>query len=159
MGTNIFFIFLYKHIISYYNMFPFLSYKKDYKCIGFEDIKNIIKSGDKYVLINTLTSDNQELLISNTLSISEEESIINEIISNYKVPDKPVIIYGKNCCDLSVNKKFDQLIDFGLKDVYIYYGGLFEWLLLNELYGNDEFPVNNTENIDLLRFRPAAIIS
>ena len=81
MGTNIFFIFLYKHIISYYNMFPFLSYKKDYKCIGFEDIKNIIKSGDKYVLINTLTSDNQELLISNTLSISEEESIINVIIS------------------------------------------------------------------------------
>lgn len=159
MGTNIFFIFLYKHIISYYNMFPFLSYKREYKCIGFEDIKNIIKSGDKYVLINTLTSENQELLISNTLSISEEESIINEIISNYKVPDKPVIIYGKNCCDLSVNKKFDQLIDLGLKDVYIYYGGLFEWLLLNELYGNDEFPVNKTENIDLLRFRPAAIIS
>tara|TARA_Y100000816_G_C26039612_1_gene544435 strand:- start:785 stop:1207 length:423 start_codon:yes stop_codon:yes gene_type:complete len=140
-------------------MFPFLSYKREYKCIGFEDIKNIIKSGDKYVLINTLTSENQELLISNTLSISEEESIINEIISNYKVPDKPVIIYGKNCCDLSVNKKFDQLIDLGLKDVYIYYGGLFEWLLLNELYGNDEFPVNKTENIDLLRFRPAAIIS
>lgn len=139
-------------------MFSFLSYKKDYKCIGFEDIKNIIKSGDKYVLINTLTSDNQELLISNTLSISEEESIINEIISNYKVPDKPVIIYGKNCCDLSVNKKFDQLIDLGLKDVYIYYGGLFEWLLLNEIYGNDEFPLNKTENIDLLRFRPAAVI-
>lgn len=140
-------------------MFPFLNYRKEYKCIGFEDIKNIINNIDKYILINTLTSKNQELLIFNTLSISQEESIINEIISNYKVPDKPVIIYGKNCCDLSVNKKFDQLINLGLKDVYIYYGGLFEWLLLNELYGNDEFPVNNTENIDLLRFRTDAVIS
>lgn len=140
-------------------MFSFLSYKKQIKCIGFEDIKNIIINIDKYVLINTLSSDNQELLILNTLSINEEESIINDIISNYKVPDKPVIIYGKNCCDLSVNNKFDQLIDLGLKEVYIYYGGLFEWLLLNELYGNDEFPVNNPNNIDLLNFRPTALIS
>ena len=137
-------------------MLSFFNNKKDYKCIGFEDIK-VINDIDNYVLINTLKNDNQDILIKHFIN-RKRESIINEIISNYKVPDKPVIIYGKNCCDLTVNKKFDQLVNLGLKDVYIYYGGLFEWLLLNEIYGNDEFPLNKTENIDLLRFRPAAVI-
>ena len=139
-------------------MLSFFNNKKDYKCIGFEDIKKVINDIDNYVLINTLKNDNQDILIKNTLSIEKEESIINEIISNYKVPDKPVIIYGKNCCDLTVNKKFDQLVNLGLKDIYIYYGGLFEWLLLNEIYGNEEFPITNSINIDLLMFRPVALI-
>ena len=134
----------------------FFNNKKDYKCIGFEDIKKVITDIDNYVLINTLKNDNQDILIKNTLSIEKEESIINEIISNYKVPDKPVIIYGKNCCDLTVNKKFDQLVNLGLKDIYIYYGGLFEWLLLQDIYGEDEFPTSS-KILDILKYKGKAI--
>ena len=83
----------------------------------------------------------------------------NKILYVYSEPDRPIIIYGKNSTDSSAIKKYDQLVKLGIKDVYIYYGGLFEWLLLNELYGNEEFPVTNNSNIDLLQYRPKSLFN
>ena len=128
--------------------------KKQRNIIGFEDIKYVIENPRNYLLINTLNIDEQSILIKNTINVKEEESVINNILTNYNIPDKPIIIYGKNSGDNSVERKYDQIINFGLKDVFIYYGGLFEWLLLNELYGFDEFPLNeNHTNIDILKYR------
>lgn len=123
--------------------------------IGFEDIKITITNPTKYILINTLNIGEQDILIKNTIYYSEEENLINTLINNYNIPDKPIIIYGRNCCDNSVEKKYDQLIKLGLREIFIYYGGLFEWLLLNELYGNEEFPLNGEHSkIDILKYRP-----
>lgn len=127
--------------------------------IGFEDIKIAIKSTNKYIIINTLELNQQDILIENTVNVSEEENIINKILYVYSEPDRPIIIYGKNSTDSSALKKYDQLVKLGIKDVYIYYGGLFEWLLLNELYGNEEFPVTNSSNIDLLKYRPNSLLN
>ena len=127
--------------------------------IGFEDIKIAIKSTNKYIIINTLDLNQQDILIENTVNVSEEENIINKILYVYSEPDRPIIIYGKNSTDLTAFKKYDQLVKLGIKDVYIYYGGLFEWLLLNELYGNEEFPVTNSSNIDLLKYRPNSLLN
>ena len=127
--------------------------------IGFEDIKLAINSIDKYILINTLDVNQQDILIENTVNVSEEENIINKILYVYSEPDRAIIIYGKNSTDSTALKKYDQLAKLGIKDVYIYYGGLFEWLLLNELYGNEEFPVTNSSNVDLLKYRPKSLFN
>ena len=112
-------------------MFSFFENQKR-KYVGFEDIKYIINN-NKFLLINTLHSNNQNLLIKNTTHIDQEEKIINDLISDYKTPDKSIIIYGKNSCDMTVIEKYDQLYKLGLRELYIYGGGLFEWLLLNEI--------------------------
>ena len=92
--------------------------------IGFEDIKIAIKSTNKYIIINTLDLNQQDILIENTVNVSEEENIINKILYVYSEPDRPIIIYGKNSTDSTALKKYDQLVKLGIKDVYIYYGGL-----------------------------------
>ena len=88
-------------------MFSFLSGGstniKEY--IGFEDIKYAISHSNDFVIINTLSANDQDLLIRGTLPCDREETVINEQISNYRAPDLPVIIYGRNCCDDTVQFK------------------------------------------------------
>jgi hypothetical protein len=64
-----------------------------------------------------------------------------------------IIIYGKNCNDETVEKKYKQIMSFGFQDVYVYTGGLFEWILLQDIYGKDEFPTTSIV-IDILKFSP-----
>jgi len=135
-------------------MFSFLSGGstniKEY--IGFEDIKYAISHSNDFVIINTLSANDQDLLIRGTLPCDREETVINEQISNYRAPDLPVIIYGRNCCDDTVQFKQEQLIKLGVKHVCIYMGGLFEWLLMQDIYGCDDFPTT-TKCTDLLKYR------
>ena len=63
-----------------------------------------------------------------------------------------IIIYGKNCRDLSVYKKYKHLYSHGFTNVYIYMGGLFEWLLLQEIYSSELFKTDGSE-IDLLKYK------
>ena len=107
------------------------------------------------MIINTLPSNKQNILIKNTLDITKEEEVINNILYDYKTPDKSIIIYGKNSCDTSVNIKYDQLYKLGFRELFIYSGGLFEWLLLNEIYGSKEIPINSENNNinDILNYR------
>ena len=49
-------------------------------------------------------------------------------------------------------RKYNQLMQLGFKNVYIYPGGLFEWLLLQDIYGNELFPTTNEEK-DLLKYK------
>lgn len=124
--------------------------KKEY--IGFEDVKYAITHSANFIIINTLPSNEQDLLIRGTISYDREETVINEQILNYRVPDLPVIIYGRNCGDDSVRFKQEQLDKLGVKHVCVYMGGLFEWLLLQDIYGCDEFPTTSKCG-DLLRYR------
>jgi hypothetical protein len=38
-------------------------------------------------------------------------------------------------------------------DIYLYVGGLFEWMLLQDIYGKEEFPTT-TKVLDILRYKP-----
>ena len=102
------------------------------------------------IIINTLDINNQECLIKNTLKPDEEISIINNIIE--KKNNKKIIIYGENSSDNSIIKKYYQLRKYGIKNIYIYIGGIFEWLLLQDIYGSDEFPTTS-EIIDILKYK------
>ena len=117
--------------------------------INFEFIINNYKK-ENYLLINTLSSINQNCLITNTLDIYQEEEEINKLIKNNN--EINIIIYGKNCHDKSVLIKYKQLYKLGFKNIYIYCGGIFEWLLLQDIYGNEKFLTTSSE-IDILKYR------
>ena len=132
------------------------------KKINFEDIKFMQKnmktgkSDADYVLLNTLPEDEQDCLIKNTIHSSNEVQIMNEYIRRCR--NIRIVIYGKNSNDASLYNKFDQLQALGFTEVYVYIGGMFEWLLLQDVYGTDEFPTTKQE-LDILKYKPLGIVS
>jgi hypothetical protein len=133
----------------------FSSFSSSNKSIGFEDVKTTIKTQQKG-LINTLSIGEQDCLIQGTLAFDKEETVINEWIENNEM-NANIILYGKHSADESVQKKRKQLASLGFTKVYIYSGGLFEWLLLQDIYGKDEFPTTS-QCLDLLKYRPPQIL-
>ena len=107
----------------------------------------------KYAIINTLDKILQTCLIQNTISIHEEEDTINSIIKDKYSNNVTIIIYGLNSNDESVYSKYDQLVKLGIKNVFIYTGGMFEWLLLQDVYGCELFPTTSRE-LDILKYKP-----
>ena len=120
------------------------------KNVGFEDVLYAIKN--HCILINVLPPNEQSCLIYGTLAFEDEEKEINELLKN-NIHDRIIIIYGKNNCDQNVEEKCKQLGDLGFSELHIYYGGLFEWLLLQDIYGNEFATTTTTQNIDLLKYR------
>lgn len=118
--------------------------------INFEDMKHIQKN-ENSIIINTMEPHNQDCLIEGTISIKNEENILNNLITKGTVEEK-IVIYGENSCDNKLIKKYNQLIKLGFINVYIYTGGLFEWLLLQDIYGNDYFKTTTVEN-DFLKYK------
>ena len=121
------------------------------KC-NFEDIQNIINKKD-CILINTLNSQEQDCLIQGTILSSVEERVINDLLQ--KSNDVQIFIYGRNNNDSSIYDKYNQLIELGIKNIFVYCGGLFEWLCLQDIYGDDEFPTT-CKQIDILRYKPVS---
>jgi len=113
--------------------------------IHFEDLYK-----DNSILINTLPESYQSCLIHKTIKANDEIQQMN----NYMKSNKNIfiIIYGKNYRDKSIIKKFNQLKKLGFTNVHIYFGGMFEWLLLQEIYGNDNFKTDGT-TLDILQFK------
>ncbi len=121
--------------------------------INFESVQNIINNNitcGQFIIINTLDINSQHCLIKNTLSPEEEINALNNYLKNNKSIN--ILIYGENCCDTKVIDKFNQLYKLGFTNLYIYIGGLFEWLLLQDIYGDDEFPTTS-KIIDILKYK------
>ena len=98
------------------------------------------KKGE-FILINTLPLNKQNYLIKGTIPGLEEAERINSLL--YKNKRIEIIIYGLDYQDITVYKKFAQLKSLGFVNVFIYMGGLFEWALLQEIYGSN-FPTTGT---------------
>jgi hypothetical protein len=118
--------------------------------INCEDMQKACKNTNNYIIINTLEPTMQNCLIANTTKIENEEALINSIIK--KSNRSPIIVYGKNSNDEKVYKKYEQLIKLGFINVYVYVGGMFEWLLLQDIYGNELFPTTSKE-LDILKYK------
>jgi len=123
------------------------------KKVNFEDIQNILHNKDNVLLINTLPNNksDQECIIPTTINSMEEEEVINNFLNEQKIIK--IIIYGKNCDDVNVYEKYNQLITLGFVNIFIYPGGMFEWMLLEEIYTNEHFPTTKKE-LDILKFKP-----
>ena len=111
--------------------------------------KCISNAGEIILLINTLDYVKQDCLIKNTIAASNEEEIINKYLKSNKAIK--ILIYGENCSDNKVISKYNQLYKLGFINLYVYLGGIFEWLLLQDIYGDDEFPTTS-KIIDLLKY-------
>ena len=119
--------------------------------LNFEDIQEALKNKENYIIINTLPTNNQECLLPCTIDFKQEEHIINHFLKNNK--DKNIIIYGKNVNDMTVYDKYEQLLNLGFINVYIYPGGMFEWLCLQDIYSSELFPTTKKE-LDILKYKP-----
>jgi len=113
---------------------------------NFEDIQR-----GNAILIHVM--EDETLLIERTLTIAKETDKINGLLQEHGY-DKPILIYGKNVDDYDILlKKHAQLVKLGFRNVGFYPGGLFEWLLLRDVFGPKQFPT--TMNItDIIKYRP-----
>jgi hypothetical protein len=119
--------------------------------INFEDVQYAIKNSKIYLIINTLSEGEQDCLILNTIHSSKEEQIMNHYIQHNK--QIHIIVYGRNSNDEKIYKKYQQLLSLGFANVYIYMGGLFEWLMMQDIFGFEEFP-STINQLDFLKYKP-----
>lgn len=122
--------------------------------INFEDLQFALSQQQneyqKTLIINTLDPYMQTCLIAGTLNIDlEVESLNTHLKTNKEVR---IIVYGMNATDITCVKKYEQLLKLGFYNVYIYAGGLFEWLLLQDVYGTELFPTTALK-VDLLKYK------
>ena len=121
------------------------------KKVSFEDVQMASKSQAKYLIINVLTLDEQACLIEGTVPAINEENVVNRYQQTKKF-DINIIVYGKNSSDEQIVKKCNQLTYNGFQNVYVYPGGLFEWLLLQDIYGAEIFSTT-TDEVDILKYK------
>jgi len=126
------------------------------KKINYEDMQTVIKNPEIYLIISTLPPSEQHCLIVNTTLASDEEILINKFMKENK--SIRIIIYGKNCNDESINKKYQQLYSLGFYNTFVYLGGMFEWLMLQDIYGKDLFPTTKKE-LDLLKYKSVQLLN
>lgn len=116
--------------------------------INFEEMQKYINQQE--IIINTLSSHTQDCLIQGTLDISKEVTLLNEAMkTNAGIL---IIIYGRNASDESIVAKFNQLSKLGFTNIKVYPGGIFEWLLLQDIYGKEDFPTTSNE-LDILKYK------
>jgi len=127
--------------------------------VSYEDIQMVVYRNTHIphttLIINTLPASLQHCLIMTTVDIRYEEQIVNSMF--HKNRDIMIIVYGKNSNDITILHKYEQLVKLGFTNVHIYTGGIFEWMLLYEIYGKDLFKITRYE-IDILRYRPKSVI-
>ncbi len=117
--------------------------------INFEDMQASINNKE-YLIINTLRENQQQCLITGTISMGNEEEILNTYLKSNR--NVRIIVYGMNSTDPNIKKKYEQLLALGFVQVFIYSGSLFEWLLLQDIYGKELFPTTTNER-DLLKYK------
>lgn len=128
--------------------------------ISFDEVQNKINGANgtaianitTCIFINTLPENKQSCLIPTTTVSSDEEGTINKLLKNNS--DVEIIIYGMNNNDESVIRKYKQLVSLGFQNIYIYLGGMFEWLLLQDIYGTENFPTTSRE-LDIMKYKPS----
>ena len=140
-----------KNLINY-NVFTLMGNYQSIQKINFEDMQYIIKRSDTYLIINTLPENEQGCLITNSVLAQNEEPTINKYLESGGTKIG-IIIYGKNTNDETAYKKYYQLSKLGFTNVSVYPGGLFEWLLLQDIYGVDEF-TTTSKQLDILKYKP-----
>ena len=113
---------------------------------NYHQLQDRMKNQNDIILINTLPLSRQQCLIKGTLNAFIEVEFMNKLLKTNK--NKEIVIYGIHHTDLTVITKYNQLKKLGFKNVYIYFGGMYEWLLLQEVFDTTNFQTDGIiENI------------
>ncbi len=117
------------------------------------DIQNAVRSGK--TVVHIMDVSDETILIKGTLTAYQEVEKINLWISNGAF-DNEIYIYGYSNADFNkLLQRHKQLLGLGFHKVYIYFGGMFEWLLLRDVYGATEFPLDGLIKgamVDILKY-------
>jgi hypothetical protein len=120
--------------------------------VSYEDVQY---AQARYTIISTFPLNEQDLLIYNTVPCNVEINIVEDAIKK----KTPIIIYGKHPNDSTIYDKYKQIKKLG-GNAYIYPGGLYEWLLLQEIYGNDDFKTTKYKKpMDLIKYKPNNVLN
>ena len=117
--------------------------------INFEDMQYAITDHDT-IIINTMKPELQDCLIYRTVSIHNEVELLNQLLNTNT--GTRIVLYGINASDETIVSKYNQLASLGFYNVYVYPGGLLEWLLLQDIYGSDAFRTTKKE-LDILKYK------
>jgi hypothetical protein len=121
--------------------------------LNFQDMQELIKTPQRVLIINTLPDHEQNCLICNTLPFHSEVAKINQCLTQRQSQNMTLVVYGKNYADPTVSAKVKQLLSLGFPQVYVYAGGLFEWLMMQDIFGIEEFPTTKKE-LNFIQYRP-----
>tara|TARA_Y100000748_G_scaffold303727_1_gene309857 strand:+ start:2960 stop:3376 length:417 start_codon:yes stop_codon:yes gene_type:complete len=121
--------------------------------VSYGSVQDIVMKNTNALLVCTLDKKNEQYAIEKTIAIENEENVINNMMKK-RQHDLIIVIYGENMYDDTVIKKYTQLKKIGFKNCYIYFGGLFEWFLLQDVYGQEVFPTMSTPMNGCLSFKP-----
>ena len=117
---------------------------------NYEDVQQACTSNE-YIIISTLPITQQHCLIKKTINCNQEEELLNSLMkTNNSIK---IIVYGLNYNDDTIYKKYNHLQKCGFTSVFLYVGGLFEWLCLQDIFGEDLFPTTSKE-LDILKYKP-----
>lgn len=120
---------------------------KTYKntILNFDDMKQAIDRG--YTICHIMEEADEGIIIKNTLSVKDEIKKINDFLQNDQL-DGMIVLYGRNYTDIDkLAQRQKQLNSLGFMRVFIYVGGLYEWVLLQNVYGDKLFPTNRIFDI------------
>ena len=117
---------------------------------------NVTIVNNKKIIAYGYDSKNRKQVIYNPKYIAKQNIIKYKKISgsiNFFSKLKKKIANDLNSNDEKIYTKYNQLTSLGFYNVFIYTGGLFEWLLLQDIYGVKDFPTTKKE-LDLLKYKP-----
>jgi hypothetical protein len=106
------------------------------------------------ILINTFTPVQQQqhgLIRGTTLADKEEQMVQSALERDLSIT---ILVYGHNALDPLPYRQADKLRNLGFANVYVYVGGMFEWLLLCDLYGPDQYPLMTVQEEDPMHHAP-----
>jgi len=111
-----------------------------FETIHFKELQTLI--GSDILLLNTRPQQHQSYLIYGTLCASKETDQMNFYLKTNRSIE--IILYGKDHLDRTMIEKYNQLKQLGFTRIRIYFGGLFEWALLQDIYGPSLFKTHGT---------------
>lgn len=116
-------------------------------------MQNAINTGK--TIIHIMDVADELILIKGTLKAHQEVDQINNWLSNNTFHND-IYIYGYSNADFNkLLQRQKQLHGLGFKHVYIYFGGMFEWLLLRDVFGETEFLLDGVIKgavVDILKY-------
>lgn len=115
---------------------------------SFEDVEY---AQEGHAVIISVLPEHETVLIKGTVLPHDEVGRVEKAIARKEY----IIVYGRNSNDEAVYTKYDQLVKLGGRPL-VYPGGLFEWLLLQDIFG--ERLQTTAHTLDILRYRPAKAI-
>jgi hypothetical protein len=107
------------------------------KEIGVTDFKKLLGTG-KVLLFNGLKKQYHSCVIPGTIPYPA----MRKVIKNMEEEDIAIVYCANYSCNAS-----------HLETVYIYSGGIFEWLLLQKKYGKKKYPTSGDCDIENMKHR------